>query len=115
MPAAVTDDREAAFATMRQDLITYWNLPFYRAMIERSGYGDDIAAFDAGQQAGDMEAAVAGISDDFLADADRDRLGRRRCVPGVERYAAAGAISPCVGPVAAHRLRGDARSRRPGG
>ena len=87
MPAAATDDREAAFATMRQDLITYWNLPFYRAMIERSGYGDDIAAFDKGQQAGDMEAAVAGISDDFLENltaigsADEVRAG-------VERYAA---------------------------
>ena len=51
---------------MRADLITYWSLPFYRAMIERSGFGEDIAAFDAGMQAGDVERAKAGISDRFL-------------------------------------------------
>ena len=27
VPAAVTDDREAAYATMRADLVTYWSLP----------------------------------------------------------------------------------------
>ena len=41
----------AAYETMRNDLITYWSLPFYRAMIERSGFGDDIAAFDEGIEA----------------------------------------------------------------
>ena len=50
VPAAVTDDREAAYETMRADLVTYWSLPFYRAMIERSGFGADIAAFDAGMR-----------------------------------------------------------------
>ena len=44
VPAAVTDDRESAYATMRGDLVTYWGLPFYRAMIERSGFADEIAA-----------------------------------------------------------------------
>ena len=62
--------------TMRADLVTYWSLPFYRAMIERSGFGEDIAAFDAGMQAGDVERAKAAISDRFLDDADRDRLAR---------------------------------------
>ena len=66
VPAAVTDDTHAAYDTMRTDLITYWSLPFYRAMIERSGFGDDIAAFDAGMQAGDVERARAAISDGFL-------------------------------------------------
>ena len=37
VPAAATDDRAAAYETMRNDLVTYWSLPFYRAMIERSG------------------------------------------------------------------------------
>ena len=30
------------------DLVTYWSLPFYRAMIERSGFAAEIAAFDEG-------------------------------------------------------------------
>jgi F420-dependent oxidoreductase-like protein len=35
VPVALTDDREAATATMRQDLTPYASLPFYRAMLER--------------------------------------------------------------------------------
>jgi alkanesulfonate monooxygenase SsuD/methylene tetrahydromethanopterin reductase-like flavin-dependent oxidoreductase (luciferase family) len=98
VPSAVTDDRAAAFATMRQDLITYWNLPFYRAMIERSGFGEEIAAFDRGQQAGDMEAATAAISDDFLETLTA--IGSAEQVrAGVDRYSQAGSNSPCIGPV----------------
>lgn len=98
VPAAVTDDRAGALQTMRGDLITYWSLPFYRAMIERSGYGAEIAAFDAGMKAGDLDKAEEGISEDFLealmaiGTADEVRAG-------VARYSDAGATSPCVGPV----------------
>jgi probable F420-dependent oxidoreductase len=98
IPSAVTDDKTAAYETMRMDLITYWSLPFYRAMIEGSGFGDDIAAFDAGIQAGDMERAKAAISDRFLdaltaiGSADDVRAG-------VARYADAGATSPNIGAV----------------
>ena len=97
-PAAVTDDREAAYETMRNDLVTYWSLPFYRAMIERSGFGDDIAAFDAGIEAGDVERAKRGISDRFLDSLTA--IGSPEDVrAGVERYREAGATSPGVGPV----------------
>jgi hypothetical protein len=44
--------------------LTYFSLPFYRAMLERSGYGEDIAAFDAAP--GDGAAICAAISDGFL-------------------------------------------------
>ena len=77
IPAAVTDDTQAAYDTMRTDLITYWSLPFYRAMIERSGFGDDIAAFDEGMQAGDVERAAQGDLGRVPRDADCDRNGRR--------------------------------------
>src|SRR5215212_4807424 len=40
---ALTDDIEGARATMRQELVTYAYLPFYRAMLERSGLADDLA------------------------------------------------------------------------
>jgi F420-dependent oxidoreductase-like protein len=98
VPVALTDDPEAARATMRQELITYASLPFYRAMIERSGFADDIAAFDEGMAAGDPERAKAGLSDGLLGalagigDADEVRAA-------VERYREAGAISPCIGSI----------------
>jgi alkanesulfonate monooxygenase SsuD/methylene tetrahydromethanopterin reductase-like flavin-dependent oxidoreductase (luciferase family) len=98
VPAAATDDREGAYATIRNDLVTYWNLPFYRAMIDRSGFGHDIAGFDEGMQAGDVERAKAAISDRFLDELTA--IGSEEEVrAGVRRYAEAGAASPCVGPV----------------
>jgi alkanesulfonate monooxygenase SsuD/methylene tetrahydromethanopterin reductase-like flavin-dependent oxidoreductase (luciferase family) len=98
VPSAVTDDKASAYATMRNDLVTYWSLPFYRAMIDRSGFGDDIAAFDEGMKAGDAERAKSAISDRFLDDLTA--IGSSEDVrAGIRRYADAGAISPGVGPV----------------
>jgi alkanesulfonate monooxygenase SsuD/methylene tetrahydromethanopterin reductase-like flavin-dependent oxidoreductase (luciferase family) len=98
VPAAVTEDRAAAYETMRADLVTYWSLPFYRAMIERSGFGEDIAAFDAGMAGGDVEAAKRGISDAFLDSLTA--IGTPDDVrAGVARYRDAGATSPGVGAV----------------
>jgi F420-dependent oxidoreductase-like protein len=98
IPAAVTDDPAAACATMRADLLSYWSLPFYRAMIERSGFGPDISAFDAAMEAGDVERAKQAIPDRFLrvltAIGSPDDV--RECV---KRYAAAGVTSPCIGGV----------------
>jgi alkanesulfonate monooxygenase SsuD/methylene tetrahydromethanopterin reductase-like flavin-dependent oxidoreductase (luciferase family) len=99
VPAAVTDDPEAARAAFRQELVPYASLPFYRSMLERSGFGDDLAAFDQGMAAGDIERAKAGLSDGLLAalagigSADDVRAT-------VERYRGAGAIFPCVGGLA---------------
>lgn len=96
VPGARTDDRQAAFAAMRKDLIPYFGLPFYRAMIERTGFGADIAAYDAA--AGDLEAMASAISDGFLAELTA--VGSEQEVDaGLERYAAAGASSPCIGPI----------------
>jgi alkanesulfonate monooxygenase SsuD/methylene tetrahydromethanopterin reductase-like flavin-dependent oxidoreductase (luciferase family) len=96
VPSAVTDDPGTARDRLRGDLIPYFSLPFYRAMLERSGYGDDIAGFDAGMQKGDPQAATAAISDRFL-----DTLGAigsaEEAAASVERYRAAGASSPCIG------------------
>jgi alkanesulfonate monooxygenase SsuD/methylene tetrahydromethanopterin reductase-like flavin-dependent oxidoreductase (luciferase family) len=98
VPAAVTEDVETARATLRSDLIPYFSLPFYRAMIDRSGFGDELGAFDEAMQRGDADAAAAAISDRFLeqlaaignaADAEAS----------VRRYLEAGATSPCLGGV----------------
>ena len=96
VPAAVTDEPDAAKARLRRDLIPYFSLPFYRAMIERSGFGDSIAAYDAGMAKGDAEAAGAAISDTFL-----DRLAAigsaEEAEATVQRYLDAGTTSPCIG------------------
>jgi alkanesulfonate monooxygenase SsuD/methylene tetrahydromethanopterin reductase-like flavin-dependent oxidoreductase (luciferase family) len=98
VPSAVTEDKKAAYDVMRAELVTYLSLPFYRAMIERSGFGPDIAAFDAGLQAGDVEKAKTGVSDEFLEVLTA--IGSEDDVrAGVARYAEAGTTSPCVGPV----------------
>ena len=96
VPGARTEDPAAAYAAMRKDLIPYFGLPFYRAMIERSGFGEDIAAYDAA--AGDLEAMQAAISDGFIEELTA--VGDDAAVQaGLERYRAAGAISPCIGPI----------------
>jgi alkanesulfonate monooxygenase SsuD/methylene tetrahydromethanopterin reductase-like flavin-dependent oxidoreductase (luciferase family) len=101
VPSAATETPEEAVAAIRRDLIPYFGLPFYRAMIERTGFEADIAAYDAA--AGDLDAMAAAISDEFIADlaaigdAEQVRVG-------VERYSRAGATSPCVGPIARMNL-----------
>jgi F420-dependent oxidoreductase-like protein len=96
VPAAVTDDPDAAREAARGDLLTYFTLPFYRRMIEGSGFGDEIAAFDEAMGAGDTDAAKAAISERFLAAlagiGSADDVGA-----AVGRYRGAGAVSPCVG------------------
>jgi alkanesulfonate monooxygenase SsuD/methylene tetrahydromethanopterin reductase-like flavin-dependent oxidoreductase (luciferase family) len=96
VPAAATGDVESAYASMRRDLLTYFGLPFYRAMLERSGFEADIAAYDAA--AGDVAAMSAAISDDFLATLTA--VGDEATVrAGIQRYQDAGATSPCLGPI----------------
>jgi F420-dependent oxidoreductase-like protein len=98
VPVGLTDAPDEARARQRAELVPYASLPFYRKMLERSGFGEDLAAFDEGVQAGDMERAVAGLSDRLL-----DALGGIGSADdvraAVERYKAAGTTSPCIGAV----------------
>jgi probable F420-dependent oxidoreductase len=96
VPAALTEDREDAYRAMRKDLIPYFGLPFYRAMIERTGFGADIAGYDSA--AGDLGAMQSAISDDFLDELTA--VGDARTLTaGIERYRDAGTSSPCIGPI----------------
>jgi len=96
VPAARTDSAAEAYASLRRDLLPYFALPFYRAMIERSGFAADIEAFDAA--AGDVDAMGAAISEDFLEHLTA--VGDEEAVrAGVDRYRSAGVTSPCVGPI----------------
>jgi alkanesulfonate monooxygenase SsuD/methylene tetrahydromethanopterin reductase-like flavin-dependent oxidoreductase (luciferase family) len=98
VPAAVTDDGDAARGRLRRDLIPYFSLPFYRAMIERSGFGDEIASFDAAMEKGDVDGAAAAISDGFLEQLAA--IGSPdEAAASVARYRDAGATSPCLGGV----------------
>jgi probable F420-dependent oxidoreductase len=111
VPSACTDDAAAAWAAQRRDLLTYFSLPFYRAMIERSGFAADIAAFDEAAGSGDGEAMQAAISDDFLAalTAVGDAGGVRA---GLQRYRDAGA-TPFVGPIARTDFEATLRAAAP--
>ncbi len=96
VPAAVVEDPAEPHAAMRKDLLPYFGLPFYRAMLERSGFGAEIEAFDAA--AGDIEQMQAAISERFLGELTA--VGDVSAVSaGIERYRAAGASTPCVGPI----------------
>jgi alkanesulfonate monooxygenase SsuD/methylene tetrahydromethanopterin reductase-like flavin-dependent oxidoreductase (luciferase family) len=98
VPAAAVEDPATAHASLRRELIPYFGLPFYRAMLERSGFGDEIAAFDAAASAHDGDGMQQAISEHFLgtlaAVGDPDAVRA-----GVQRYADAGASSPCIGPI----------------
>ncbi len=82
VPSAVTDEPEAAREQLRGELVPYFNLPYYRAMLERSGIDPD-----------------AGATDEFLGllgaigSPDEARAS-------VRRYAESGTTSPCVGGIA---------------
>jgi F420-dependent oxidoreductase-like protein len=98
VPSAVTDDPEKARGRLRGDLVPYFSLPFYRKMIEASGYGDDIAGFDKGMQEGGPERAIGAISDRFLENLAA--IGSKDdAEASLARYRDAGTTSPCVGGV----------------
>jgi alkanesulfonate monooxygenase SsuD/methylene tetrahydromethanopterin reductase-like flavin-dependent oxidoreductase (luciferase family) len=98
VPAAVTSEPDVARGQLRQELIPYFSLPFYRAMLERSGYEEDVQGFDRGMQDGGPEAAVAAISDRFLSRLTA--IGSAdEAIESVRRYRDAGATSPCIGGV----------------
>jgi hypothetical protein len=65
-------------------------------MLERSGFGQDIAAYDAAGS--DLAAKKAAISDDFLSILTA--VGDEQAVrAGVDRYAQAGVTAPNVGAI----------------
>ena len=98
VPVGLTDDPADARARQRSELVPYASLPFYRAMLERSGFGDELAAFDEGLAAGDVDRAKAGLSDRML-DALAGIGSADEVRAAVERYRAAGTTSPCIGAI----------------
>ena len=98
VPTAVTDEVDGARATLRADLTPYFLLPFYRKMIERSGFDADVKLFDEAMEKGDHGAAATAISDGFLENLAA--VGPPDiAAASVQRYRDAGTTSPCIGPI----------------
>jgi alkanesulfonate monooxygenase SsuD/methylene tetrahydromethanopterin reductase-like flavin-dependent oxidoreductase (luciferase family) len=68
VPAALTVDKPAGTALFKAELMRYLALPFYRAMLEASGFAADLAAFDRAPRpdaVSDRLAAALGAVGDF--------------------------------------------------
>jgi alkanesulfonate monooxygenase SsuD/methylene tetrahydromethanopterin reductase-like flavin-dependent oxidoreductase (luciferase family) len=88
VPLAVTDDVEGARAAFRTELIRYAGLPFYRAMLETSGFAAALREFDRdGAVPASLADALGGIGDASAARAF------------VAEYRAAGVTLPAVRPI----------------
>jgi len=98
VPTGLVDDPTTIHDSLRPDMLPYFPLPFYRAMLERSGFGDEIAAYDAAAAAGDEAGMSAAISTRLIETitplGDKDALHA-----GIARYREAGVTSPCVAPL----------------
>ena len=46
VPAAVTGDTARATALLKSELVRYLALPFYRAMLQHSGFGAELQSYD---------------------------------------------------------------------
>ncbi len=91
VPAALTADRTAAAALFRTELQRYLVLPFYRKMLERSGFTADVQAFD-------RAPGPDAVSDRLVAALGG--LGDFRAVSAfVSEYRAAGVTLPAVRPI----------------
>jgi F420-dependent oxidoreductase-like protein len=88
VPLAVTDDPKTALPAFRSELSRYFQLPFYRAMLETSGLADAVKAFDRDGQVPDNAAAVLGA----VGDASAARAY-------IDAYRKAGVTLPAVRPI----------------
>src|SRR3990172_7836155 len=91
VPLALTDDPKAATALFKEELVRYLMLPFYRAMLAASGFGEELAAFDrdrSGRSVPDRLAlGLGGIG------------GRAALRDYVASYRSAGVTLPAVRPI----------------
>jgi alkanesulfonate monooxygenase SsuD/methylene tetrahydromethanopterin reductase-like flavin-dependent oxidoreductase (luciferase family) len=97
---ALAGDPGPATARFRRSLIPYLSLPFYRRMFERAGFEDELARFDRGMEADDVDAALEGISDEMTASLSAIGDGTE-ITRVLDRYRRAGVTHPAVGPLSA--------------
>jgi F420-dependent oxidoreductase-like protein len=95
VPAVLTADVAGMTAAFREELVRYLLLPFYRAMLRASGFGDALAAFDRERERRPPADAVPPAIAAALG-----AIGDRAVVRAyVEQYRAAGATLPVVRPI----------------
>src|SRR5262245_5976070 len=88
VPLAITSDRTAALAAFRAELTRYLQLPFYRAMLDRAGFREALAAFDKdGQTPAELAEALGAVGEADAAHAY------------VKAYREAGVTVPAVRPI----------------
>ena len=87
VPVCLTSDRAAAHAVFRQTVERYASLPYYRKMMDASGFAAELAAGDVSEG---MLDELAGIGDEAQV---RD---------AIKRYREAGATLPAAGPFGGH-------------
>src|SRR5215470_11784133 len=88
VPLAISDDAPAALAAFRGELARYLTLPFYRAMLEASGLGKELAAFDRnGEVAEGLTRAVGAVGKPEAGEAF------------VRAYREAGVTLPAIRPI----------------
>jgi F420-dependent oxidoreductase-like protein len=88
VPVCLTTDRAAAQAVFRQTVERYANLPYYRKMMDASGFAAELAA---GEVSEGMLDELAGIGDETQV---RDVI---------RRYREAGTTLPAAGPFGGHQ------------
>ncbi len=87
IPACLTTDRAAALSTFRQTVERYASLPFYRRVMDASGFAEDLAKNNVTDE---MLDELGGIGNEAQV---RD---------AIQRYRSAGTTLPCVGPFGGH-------------
>ena len=94
--AAPGPDRASARDAVRRQLFPYLQLPFYRHMLEASGFEEDLLAFDEGMATQDLPRALAGISDRMVdgiaATGSQEEVGET-----LDAFVRAGCTMPVVG------------------
>jgi F420-dependent oxidoreductase-like protein len=88
VPACLTSDRAGALDVFRETVTRYANLPYYRKMMDASGFKDEL---EAGTVSVEMMDSLAGIGD------------ARQVSDAIDRYRDAGVTLPGIGPFGGHK------------
>jgi F420-dependent oxidoreductase-like protein len=88
VPVCLTTDRAAAQAVFRKTVERYANLPYYRKMMDKSGFAAELASGDISPE----------MLDEYAGIGDEDQVRG-----AIRRYREAGATLPAAGPFSGHQ------------
>lgn len=96
VPVAATDDVEAATAIFREELVRYLSLPFYQRMLERSGFQEELAAFERDRS---RHSSAGGAVPPRLAEALGGIGASDRARAFIRQHRESGVTLPAVRPI----------------